>query len=784
MAQSEGFANMCRRAWLCWRFSWREDLKELMHRSLREPDLPELSGSEGLLHAVQERLGVLHLVDPMMELALALSPLTVLDYGAGKGKQAAQLASNGAQVVAWDPDPEVADRLDRLVETGVRRAGSAAEAVAGGAYDLVICRRVVCLLDDAALDMLLCDLRLAVSDKGRVLLGFCHPAYAYRVRTAEADPCEPRCACGAKHWRKRVRGTGRILEEVLRPERLIRRLVRRAGFRIVGRHERFCIEFDRFETVSDLLVLVLVPVQRPQTALLVKACAMDAHTLEEQVRSLLTATEGPSGFSEIILTIDTRTSGFLRAHAPGDLALLRASAEGLRAAGEVDRIVETPSDPATLRALNRRWFGLDLAATHTESGAATSALLVGFDACATRFVLHADVDMMVGRGDRDLDTIADLIGALEADPLALTAAFPVAGAAPLPWAARGPDGPWRVESRLGLVDLERMEKILPLPNDVEGDAPCLSWHRAMDRAVALGSGSSLRGGDVRVFCVHPPNARKHATEDWAEVREAISRGLVPLSQRGQIEWTSEVTQWRRPERRERFVFVICGRNVPPERFRRCWQSVTNQSRDDWGAVIIDDASAPEIAEEIGHIIAPHAARVSWIARQQRVGLLANTVHAIRHLCADPNQIIVTLDADDHLIGSDVLCRLAEAYEAGTDLTVGSMLRTDKHTDYPVCFIKPRLHRGGNVWQHLRTFRKSLFDAVPDTTLRLDGEFVELASDWAFMLPMVEMAQKPHWISASLYLHEPGEQRRGARATERESVITRLIATHSKNEYLI
>ena len=235
-----------------------------------------------------------------------------------------------------------------------------------------------------------------------------------------------------------------------------------------------------------------------------------------------------------------------------------------------------------------------------------------------------------------------------------------------------------------------------------------------------------------------------------------------------------MADWRIPERNERFVFVICGRNVMPERFRRCWDSVLRQNRADWGAVVVDDASAPWIAEEIGHILEPHSNRVSYIVRRRRAGLLANTVHAIRHLCAAPDQVIITLDADDHLIGYQVLDKLAAEYDQGADLTVGSMLRTDKIADYPAEFANPRLCRGGNVWQHLRSFRKHLFDALPDDILRLDGEYIKIATDWAFMVPMVELAKNPVWIREKLYLHEPGEKRSPDRKATSEKIVARIL----------
>lgn len=776
--ESLEFARMCRRAWLCWRWWWRDDLDLLMRRSLHEADLPELDGHENLIRAVRERLGLHRADDPTLSRALALRPARVLDYGAGKGKQAAIMARAGAEVVAWDPDPAVAPRLQALASLGVRRAETAAQAVASGPFDLAICRRVACLLDEPELNAVLADIRASLAPGGRALFALCHPAYAHRACVAEAMPCTPPEDRPAAPWTKTLRATGRVLHEWHRSEQQLRRTLMRAGFRIVARYERQCIEFERFEIVSDLLVYELVAAERPQVSLLVKACAMDAEALEVQLRDMLAALEGPADFREIILALDTRLSGFPRPHATPDLPALRAAAKHLLEQALIDRIVETPSSAKALCALNRRWFDLGLPASHSAGGAATAALLAGFEACSTPWVLHADIDMMIARRDHDTDPVADMLAAMQAAPRALTASFPIAQAFPSRWTARGPQGPWRVESRIGLVHLDRIRAILPLPNRNCDGTPALSWHRAMDEAVQLGRGTSLRGGRGAAFCIHPPNSRKVELDAWEEIRACVARNRVPEVQQDRIEWHGEMRDWRRPERHERFVFVICGRNVMPERFRRCWESVRRQSVTEWGAIVVDDASSPWIADEIAQILAGDAHRVSFLRRRRRAGLLANTVHAIRHLCAERDQVMVTLDADDCLIGHDVLSELAGAYDAGADLTVGSMLRTDKQPHYPVTFGDPRANRGGNVWQHLRSFKKGLFDAIPDGDLRLDGRYVDLASDWAFMIPMVEAASCPVWLRRPLYLHEPGERRDPLRAVQREEVIARLIARKS------
>lgn len=151
----------------------------------------------------------------------------------------------------------------------------------------------------------------------------------------------------------------------------------------------------------------------------------------------------------------------------------------------------------------------------------------------------------------------------------------------------------------------------------------------------------------------------------------------------------------------------------------------------------------------------------------------------RRVCTNPQSIIITLDLDDCLTGADVLDRVAAAYSRGADVTVGSMLRTDKGMDYHVSFENPRGRRGGNVWQHLRSFRKALFDAIPDADLRVDVRYVDIAVDWAFMIPIVEMAAHPVWIREAMYLYEPSGLGKGEQRAEREREIAAIMAKPSR-----
>ena len=152
----------------------------------------------------------------------------------------------------------------------------------------------------------------------------------------------------------------------------------------------------------------------------------------------------------------------------------------------------------------------------------------GFEACWTRYVLHADVDVMVGRRERGHDYLADMLAPIAGDPKALTVAFNIAMDHDRPYTGSGASGAWRVEvPRAGMIDRVRLRDACPLPNRLDGDCLALPWGRALDHAAAQGNGRSLRGGDRRTFYVHPPNARKGDTSQWLVVLDGIEHGVAP-----------------------------------------------------------------------------------------------------------------------------------------------------------------------------------------------------------------------------------------------------------------
>ena len=263
---------------------------------------------------------------------------------------------------------------------------------------------------------------------------------------------------------------------------------------------------------------------------------------------------------------------------------------------------------------------------------------------------------------------------------------------------------------------------------------------------------------------------------------------VPALQIGHVDLQGTTADWLMARRLEPFVFVILGHNVPTGRFQRCIESLQRQHGTDWGAILIDDYSSESLALKQIRIAATLLGkRASLLRLRTRRGGMANLHTAIASLCGNPDSVIVTLDADDALLGGGVIKTLREAYSRGCQLTIGSMLRTDKFAQYKVDTHNPRAARGGAVWQHLRSFKKYLFERVPLEDLQLGGRYVDLAYDWAFMLPMVELAQNDSdasrctvvHIKHLLYLYEPSGEGKGDDRARREDIIRQIIEKPSR-----
>lgn len=511
-------------------------------------------------------------------------------------------------------------------------------------------------------------------------------------------------------------------------------------------------------------------------SLLIKACAMDAAMLFAQVRSIVAQLETPRRFHERILAIDPVQGPFLRQHTCGDYSLLLQEAERLQQCGMIDRVLVAPRGADAVAEVNSRWFGLPCEKSHSIKGVPVAPQLWAFDQVRTRYVLQCDVDVLIGRRDLAHDYLGDMTAAAQG-PGVVGVAFNIPHSATSerrPYGA--PAGEFVPEVRCGLLDLERVRTCRPLPNSVVDGALALSWYRSLQQHQQSHGLRTLRGGDPRTFYVHPPNSWKHDPSSFARVRDLVGQSRLPDIQLEHWDVVGTETDWAYPRRAERIVFLVKGRNVPLDRVKRCLASLRMQEDHDFGVILIDDASDGVEPFFCCHLLGSLAQRTTLIRRDVHHGRMPNFITAIRDTCSDPETLVVVLDLDDALLSSAVVGRLRANYQAGADVILGAMFRPDKPTKlYHPAFTDVRAHWGSEVWIHLRSFRKRLFDAIPDEALRIDGEWIPECTDYATMIPIVEMCQRPTYIPEYLYFHERTTPRTPETRRRKDAIIRHILA---------
>ena len=777
----DDFERMCRRAFLTYRFPFRSDLKDLMTRSLTDATLPELIGFEHFMRALDPRGLDELLYQPTVSLILQRKPESALDYGTGDGRLAERLSGAGVKVTAYDPDTAV---IERCREYGSSVEYGSSELLSNllaspTRFDAVLCSRVLCTIaDPSEFDGVLRDLRQLVADSGTVVVTVCNPFHVAVVSTELAAKELPATYeyGGTFSYTKTVASTGNRRTEAHRSLDEYRRAFKKAGLKVDEVLELEGTDTRSLRPASDHLVFSLSPSLEPvpSVSLLIKTCLMEWKFIERLVRHQVSQLEWPVGFVEKIVVVDPSEGPFSRQYEEANAEAHRAAMDRLVEDGVVDRVIYAPNELAVLRRTYRKWFGAESDESHSTDGQQLFATLYGFDSCESDYVLQLDSDMLILRSDKDHNYLAEMVDVFRHDPGALFVPLSICRPVRLSYTSEGPKGDWRVEVRGCMFDRRRLQAVLPVPNELEGGRFSKTWHRAFDRAIASSNCRSYRGGDPRTASIHVPNVRKSDATELLEIVGALERGFVPLYQMESTDLVGSLRDWAGPKRDEPFVFVVCGRNVDLSRFKQCFESLVAQDCGDWGAVIVDDASTNGFGDYAEMLAAEYADRVTLVRNETRRGSLCNLWTAITRYCTDPETVILTLDADDVLAGRHVLNRVRAEYDDGADLTVGSMLRLDKEADYAVDFDNPRSWNS-NVWQHLRTFKKYLFDAIDVEDLQLDGEWIDLANDWAFMVPMVEMARSPRHVPEPLYIYEPAEAKQPVERKQRDSVISRTLS---------
>lgn len=500
--------------------------------------------------------------------------------------------------------------------------------------------------------------------------------------------------------------------------------------------------------------------RRPVT-LLIKCCRQDAVGLYACVTHIVRQLEGPEAFGEKLLVVDDcRTRGFVRQFDEADQSeLFEATVARLSSEGVVDQVVRCGREVA--RAANGRWFGLDVEHTHTITGGPVVPHLHGIERAKFDRILQMDVDVMIGRHDRQHSFLSDMQAAMDAHPQVLSVAFGIKHAGTTGFQGLfGFDPPSFVpEVRMCLLDRSRLLQQAPFPNSATADGLELSWYRSVERLQADRGLVSLRGGDHRSFFVHPQNYRKRDPFVWLAILDRVEQLAVPVSQDDQPEAQGSFRDWCGPKRSEELVVASL---LPPAdciaNTRRMLASLLSQTDQGWGLILVDNHSEGMLLSELRELVAPMSSKTTLICNRLREPSLAVMERAIRHFVGNPDSFVLLLEGSSALLGNTAITALkADLLNYAADFALGKEWRVRGLDLHKVDFLHPRREQSG-LDRGFVCFQRRLLDALGPYDFKYrsaesvaGNEFVKMSRqyEWlpdcrhlGFAVPLVEVSRNP------------------------------------------
>ena len=546
---------------------------------------------------------------------------------------------------------------------------------------------------------------------------------------------------------------------------------------------------------------IVAPKQK--VSLVIKACIQDSEIIYETVKHIVRQLTFPNIFDEKILALDTRQTDFLREYnAKNTWEKLIEEAQKLIDDLVIDKyIFPTEND---YQNINQKWFGLETNVTHTIKKVPVTAQLYAFEKAKNDLVLQVDCDAMIGRLSKEHSFLDDMITEIEKNENVLSVGFNIYKGKETSFTSYFglENGGFVPEVRFCLLKKSRIEKVLPLKNEIVENAYKVSWYRALEQQQKETKTCSTRGGDSRSFFIHPQNFKKTDKDVWFTTLDRVEQVEIPKSQINEFDLAGSYYDWAISKRNEKLVVISCFRNIPLSRFLRYWYSLISQTNQDWGLVLIDDASDNGISHFIKELIKPFQNRITFIQNRFRVGVAQNTYKAIHYFLENQESVVCIIDADDALIGKNTLKNIFEKYSFfGADVVIGKMYRTDKilaHYKYTPNFINPRLY-GGNVWQHIRSFKKYLFDSLSFDDLKITNKqqqsddillakrfsqklvFPEHCWDFTYMIPIIERSENPMWINHFNIFHDRTTKNTIEIKQRKQEIISEILAKSSKSK---
>ena len=235
-----------------------------------------------------------------------------------------------------------------------------------------------------------------------------------------------------------------------------------------------------------------------------------------------------------------------------------------------------------------------------------------------------------------------------------------------------------------------------------------------------------------------------------------------------------------PKKLNKIKVVIPFYN-PGDYIEMCINSILTQDYENYEVLFIDDASTdgayekipactfetdekgqPKLNEDGSLIILEKhplleetkCLNVQAWRGSSRATALPNIHNGIMHFCTDPDDIVVILDGDDHLLGRSALSFINDFYNKNPEcwFMYGSSIWTDGRrccsSPYPEYEFR-NLRAAPFRVSHVRTFRAGLYHKITTQDPEFNcmknkqNQWYDSAYDVALCYPMLEMAGSKH-----------------------------------------
>lgn len=181
------------------------------------------------------------------------------------------------------------------------------------------------------------------------------------------------------------------------------------------------------------------------------------------------------------------------------------------------------------------------------------------------------------------------------------------------------------------------------------------------------------------------------------------------------------------------------------------KSLKIQTFNDFQVYMIDDLSTDggyEFAQEL--IDGDY--RFTLIRNNEKKFKLKNMDELISQF--DDEDIVVEVDADDFLLGNDVLSFINKTYsDKNIWLTNGSFMYSNGNLGFSQKCNPDTIRTDDFRFSHLRTWKSFLWKNIPkENFLDGNGEYYKSGADVAYTFPLLELCGKEHYLFLNKILY--------------------------------